>query len=77
MLQKVIKHYKVIIIPNICIRISEGYIWKGYNQIYLKQHVIVGTHTQGHTLNLVITRTSDQLIDCKIEEHAPISDHKP
>ena len=47
------------------------------SSLNLKQHVTVGTHIQGRSLDLVITRNTDQLIDGKIEEHAPISDHKP
>ena len=41
----------------------------------LKQHVNCGTHTSGHTLDLVITRSDDSLIkDTKVKDPV-ISDH--
>ena len=42
---------------------------------HLKQHVNCGTHTSGHTLDLVITRSDDSLIkDTKVKDPV-ISDH--
>ena len=41
----------------------------------LKQHVNYGTHTSGHTLDLVIARSDDSLIkDTKVKDPV-ISDH--
>ena len=41
----------------------------------LKQHVTCPTHTKGHTLDLIITRVSEQTVSDVIVERSVISDH--
>ena len=41
----------------------------------LKQHVTCPTHTKGHTLDLIITRVSEQTVSDVIVERSDISDH--
>ena len=41
----------------------------------LQQHVTCPTHTKGHTLDLVITRVSEQTVSDIIVERSDISDH--
>ena len=40
-----------------------------------KQHVTCPTHTKGHTLDLIITRVSEQTVSDVIVERSDISDH--
>ena len=47
----------------------------------LQQHVVGPTHIHGHTLDLIITRQSDQIVrctprvDCYFSDHAPVLCH--
>ena len=43
----------------------------------LRQHVKASTHRLGHTLDLIITREHELLLDSQIKIHPPLSDHKP
>ena len=41
----------------------------------LKQHVATPTHSRGHTLDLIITRSEDDLVDGIVVRDPPLSDH--
>ena len=41
----------------------------------LKQHVATPTHFRGHTLDLIITRSEDDLVDGIVVRDPPLSDH--
>ena len=47
----------------------------------LQQHVVGPTHIHGHTLELIVTRQSDQVVrstprvDCYFSDHAPVLCH--
>lgn len=41
----------------------------------LKQHVPTPIHSRGHTLDLIITRSEDDLVDGIVIRHPTLSDH--
>ena len=41
----------------------------------LKQHVATPIHSRGHTLDLIITRSEDDLVDGIVVRDPPLSDH--